>query len=267
MVARKSGYTLGRMHRHLSIAALLLAAPSIVFAAAFPSQALFLSKSPVTEGETVLIHAVVANDAGGKFDGEVRYRSGEASLGTVPVTLAPGEARTVSLSWTPAKGTYAITAELRSGETVAASEQARFTVKEKPDTQEEEAAANSPRSTSVESSAPIQEAIAEAAPAVAERSAPVFAVIDSARERGAEFLDAQIAQTKTRLEERAVLGATTGTDEKSGSDTAVKIFQTVYLYLLTLLRAVVATAFYFYPLFVAGFLYALWRLYRRLSAR
>jgi hypothetical protein len=251
------------------MAALLLAAPSIVFAAAFPSQALFLSKSPVTEGETVLIHAVVANDAGGKFDGEVRYRSGDSSLGTVPVTLAPGEARTVSLSWTPTKGTYSITAELRSGETVAASEQARFTVREKPQAQEEEepAASNAARSTSVESSAPIQEAILQAAPAVAERSAPVFAVIDSARERGAEFLDGQIAQTKTSLEERAVLGASTSTDEKSGSDTAIKIFQTAYLYLLTLLRAVVATAFYFYPLLVVGFLYALWRLYRRMSTR
>jgi hypothetical protein len=253
------------MYRHLLAAALLFAAPVFALAAAFPSQALFLSKSPVVEGETVLIHAVVANDAERTFEGAVHYRSGEEPLGSVPVKLAPGEARTVSLSWTPQEGSYTITAELRSGDTVAASKQAKFAVEAKP--KPEEAAAASPGNTSVESSAPIQEVIAEASPAVAERSAPVFAAIDSARQRGAEFLDAQIAQTQKNLEDRAVLGAATNEEERAGSGTALKIFQTAYLYLLTLLRAILTTAFYFYPLLVVGFLYALWRLYRRMSAR
>lgn len=267
MVAQKPRYTF-HMHRLFPATLfVLLGAPFFAGAAEFPSRALFLSHTPVTEGETVLIHAVVANDAADAFEGEVRYRTGETSLGVVPVTLDSGEARTVSLSWTPEAGSYTVVAELRSpDETVVASEQARFSIEEKPsapkpDDQDEKT------KTEVESSQNIQQAIAGVSAPVAEHSAPVFAFVDSARERGAQFLDGQIEQTKERLAERAVLGAATGTEESGGSDAFWKILQTIYLYTLTILRQVLSTAIYFYPLLALGFLYFLWRLYRRISTR
>ena len=248
------------------LAALIILAPAIASAAGFAKESLFLSKSPVTEGETVLIYAVLANDTTEQFKGEVRLRSGDTAVGTVSAVLAAGEARTVSVSWSPKAGTHAVTAELKtSAGEILASEQATFVIEEKPSPptktlQEEKAAA------AVESSAPVKQAIANVSPQAARAAQPVFATLDSWREKGAEFLDKQIADTKGRLPKGGVLGAETAKNASSDPmGSALNVFQTLYLYLLTILRYIIASAVLFYPLLAIIFIWSLWKLYRRMS--
>lgn len=249
----------------LIIAGTAFAAPLLASAAGFSSSALFLSKSPVTEGETVLIHAVVQNDSAESFVGELKFDSGTTTIGTVPVTLKTGEARTVSVSWTPAAGTHAVIALLESeGGEVAADERASFTIAKKPEPEDDEAEDTATESTAVEPSSNIQSAIENTSPTAARYSAPVLTSLDSLRAKGADVLDGQIAQTRGRLASGEVLGEK---EEKTWGQTASTMAQTLYLYLLTLMRAILANVALFYPLFVIAFLYALWRLYRRMSGR
>src|SRR3989344_7118699 len=120
---------------------LLLITPLSAGAAGFAKDSLFLSKSPVTEGETVFIHAVVANDNASAFTGNVVFSvqdgsasGGKDSIGSVAVTLPPGGAQAVSVSWQPTGGSHKVTAELTAGDgTVAESEHATFAVQEKPE--------------------------------------------------------------------------------------------------------------------------------------
>lgn len=244
------------------LGSLLFFLPVVVLGAGFSSQALFLSKSPVIEGETVLIHAVVSNDTSSSFEGEVRIEVGSTTVGSVPVVLSAGEARTVSVSWTPMAGKHIVSAQLRAKDgVVAASEKATFTVAEKPKPRLEEPAEEP---AEVDSSQSIQESVANLSPTLAEYSKPVFDTADSLRARGAALLDDEIARTKTRLTDGSVLGEK---DERSWGKTVWTLFQTFYLYLLTLLRYLLAHAAFFYPVVGIAFLYLLWRLYRRMSAR
>lgn len=127
-------------------------------------------------------------------------------------------------------------------------------------------AGTSTESTPVESSANIQQTIADVSPQVAQSARPVFTTLDSWRAKGAEFLDTQIAQTKERLPAGGVLGAETTKNASSDPmGSALNIFQTLYFYLLTVLRYIIASAVLFYPLLAILFLWSLWKLYRRMS--
>ena len=243
--------------------ALLFLFPTLVFAAGFAKESLFLSKSPVTEGETVLIHAVVANEKAEQFKGEVQLRSGDATIGSTPLTLTAGEARTVSVPWSPKAGTHKVTAELKTNDgTIAESTQATFVVLEIP---KPAVAGTTTESTSVESSAQIQEAIENISPQVADGAQPVFETLDSWREKGAEFLDGQITAAKKHVPGN-ILGAETVQQAKDNPvGSVMTVFQTLYFYLLTILRYIIASAILSYPLLVVLFLWGLWKLYQRMS--
>jgi hypothetical protein len=143
----------------------LVGIPLFASAAGFAKQSLFLSKSPVTEGETVLIHAVVSNDAATKFSGEVVFKDGESKIGSVTVAIAAGGANAVSLSWKPSAGSHMITAELTtSSGTVVEQESGSFSIQAKP----KPITITTPATTSstVESSDSIQQKIEDLNPTV-----------------------------------------------------------------------------------------------------
>src|SRR3989344_23561 len=170
--------------RFFASLALLVLLPSFAFGAGFAKESLFLSKTPVTEGETVFIHAVVANESSAKFSGEVVFRDKEEKIGTIAVTIAPGGAQAVSLSWKSTSGSHEIVAELTASDgTVVEELKATFSIAAKPIP----SATNT--SNSVGSSQNIQENIANVSPEVAGAIAPVFEVLDSFREKGAVALD------------------------------------------------------------------------------
>lgn len=245
---------------------LLLLAPISVFGATFAKQSLFLSRPSVTEGETVLIHAVVNNDSAAAFAGTMFFSEGAAAIGTAPVSLEGGEAAAVSVSWKPLSGSHTVVAELKVGAEVVEKQSATFTIAPKPLS----ATATSTQAVgAVESSDAIQESIAGLSPQAAGALAPVFTLVDGGRSKAADILDSQIEST------RSVLGPTAGQpsevlgaeDVKQAGSNPMGAFwyiaQTLYLYLLTILRFLVGSAGVFYPALALLFLFLLWKIFRR----
>ncbi|MDE2071636.1 MAG: hypothetical protein KGI70_02820 [Patescibacteria group bacterium] len=118
----------------------------------------------------------------------------------------------------------------------------------------------------VESSDSIQKGIAGFSPQTENAVGPIFNTIDSARQAAANALDQQLATTRTRLGPDAgkVLGAEA--ENNAAKDPAGMfwyILQTLYFYLLTILRFIVSSSGAFYPLLAILFLFFIWRVFRR----
>ena len=238
--------------------------PSLASAAGFAKQSLFLSKTPVTEGDTVLIHAVVSNEAASSFTGDVVFKEADQKIGSVVVTIAPGGANAVSVSWKPLAGSHDVTAQLTANDgSVVEQESATFAVNPKP----VPASATAPTDTTVESSQNIQNTIGQYSPAVASTTAPVFSGIDSFRSKAADALDSGINWAKSTTGGKnagQVLGASTSNTSSSGIvDTLLNILALIVLYLFTVLRFLVGSAGIFYPILAIVFFYLLWRTYKR----
>ncbi|MDO8517912.1 MAG: hypothetical protein Q7S26_01290 [bacterium] len=259
------------MKKALFVCGLLLL-PTVVFGAGFSKQSLFLSKSTVVEGDTVLIHAVVSNDTTAKFTGTLVLKDSDSTIGNVPVALAAGEANTFSVSWKPTAGNHIVEADLedKSG-TVVEQESATFTVAEKPPPPPKatDGQVNPNASSTVESSVQIQQTIANMSPAVAQSAQPVFLAIDSARRWAAGVLDRGITYEKGQLAHPdASIGAgktATQTGAVQGwVNTLWTIIGTIVLYILSVLRWLVGNAGAFYPALALLFFYLLWRLYKKM---
>lgn len=254
---------------HLGTAALLacLVCPLVAGAAQFAPSNLFLSKSAVVEGDTVLIHAVVQNDASGKFPGNVVFRDGDTQVGSVPVTLSAQEVRAVSVSWTPASpGSHTIVAALLdAGGTAVQSEEQAFDVAAKPKPKPAAATTSSQTAAAVESSKDIQGKINDLSPAAGGALAPVFRLVDGARSSIADVLDSQLSKTQPKLAPipGVVAGTSTSIQTPEQASWFSSIFNTVYYYILTVLRWLIGSAAVFYPVLAFIFLYTLYRMFKR----
>lgn len=141
-----------------------------------------------------------------------------------------------------------------------------FTLYVAPKPKPKPAPAPSNQVAAVESSAGIQQGIGTLSPTTEQYVQPVFSTIDSARSGAADVLDSQLASTKDRLAPDLpgqVLGAEATKNAASNPMGAFGyLLNTLYFYLLTLLRFMVGSAGVFYPLFAIAFLWALWRSFR-----
>ncbi len=238
--------------------------PTITFGASFARESLFLSKSSVVEGETVIIHTIVSNEAAAKFSGTLTLANGDVKIGTVPVTLLEEEAHAVSISWKPTAGTHTIEATLTGTDGKVVEEtSATFRIQEKP---KEGVGATT---SEVQSSADIQNQLASISPGAAEAAAPVFSTIDSVRGSIAGAIDKGIAwaesQAVPKKQSAMVLGAQDGDEESKGiMGTLWTILTTLLLHVFSILKFLISNAGIFYPLFAVLFLYSLWRLYKRM---
>jgi len=253
------------MHKVLLDLGLLLL-PSLAFGAGFAKHSIFLSKNPVTEGDTVLIHTVVQNDLTPNFAGQLVIRAGEAAVGSVPVVLEAGEVQAVSVSWKPAAGSHKVAAELQDKEgKVVESTFETFTIKEKPSTAPK-ASQGGQTAAAVESSAGIQEQIGSISPAAQGAAAPVFRLVDSGREAIADVIDTQLINIKPKVAQNPLPGVVGGAETIKAPDEQSwfwSIVYTVYFYILTVLRYLVGSAVVFYPLLMILFLFILWRGFKR----
>lgn len=241
--------------------------------AGFAKQSLFLSKSSVTEGDTVLIHAIVSNDTTAKFTGMLVFKDSDITIGSVPVSIIAGEVDTLSVSWKPVAGSHNVRANLEdTNGTVVEQESATFTIAPPPSPKDTGGQANSNASSTIGSSAEIQQTIAQFSPAVAQVVQPIFAAIDSGRMWTANVLDQGINYEKQRLAQKTngqVLGtqaqktATTTSTVQDWTNTLWTIINTIALYILSVLRWLVGNAGVFYPALALLFFYFLWRLYKR----
>jgi hypothetical protein len=263
---RKSLHLLGFL---LSFSLALAGYPQAALGAGFAQQSIFLSKSSVTEGDTVLIHTVVQNDSAAKFPGNLVIKDGDIKVGSVPVALDAGEAQAVSVSWKPSAGSHTIVAELQdAGGTVVESESETFGIAAKPKPKSA-ASATSSAAAAVESSAGIQTAIDGVSPAASGALAPVFKLVDGSRSAIADVLDEQIAKTKPKLAPLpgVVAGTSTSIQTPQQGSWFGSIFNTVYFYILTMLRFVIGSAGVFYPVLALVFFYILWRTFKRFRRR
>jgi hypothetical protein len=258
--------------RKIFLFALIFLLPSFAFAAGFAKQSLFLSKTPVQEGETVIIHAVVANDATTKFGGSVVFKDGDTKIGSVTATIAAGGANAVSVSWKPAAGSHTVSAELTSGAgAVVEKESATFDIAAKPKPVVSLAA--DPFATSstaaVESSQSIQDKIGSVYPPAEQVSKPAFSFLDGVRSTAADFIDSQLASAKSKLSSTPKSGVVAGDSTTQDPTiqnpwgTGLNVFYTLYIYVLTILRFLIGNAGIFYPLLAILFFYFLWKSYRR----
>jgi len=242
----------------------LLFLPSIAFGAGFAHDPIFLSRTPVTEGQSVHVYAVLNNADAAPFDGTVVFYDGTSKLGSVSVNLAAGASQTVSIAWTPAAGSHTIKADLVGANSSIAEEiNSTFSVTAKTSP----ASAHNAAAT-IDSSAGIQQGIAGFSPEVASTTEPVFTVIDGARNSAADALDSQIAATKAKISNTPkpgiVAGAATEDAQVQNPTTGFWYWlYTIYLWALEALRWLVGSAGVFYPFIAIVFLYVLWRLYRR----
>ncbi len=253
------------------VAIILFLLPTLVSAADFAKQSIFLSQDSVTQGDSVLIHAVISNTADSSFTGSLKFLDGKDSLGSISLSLSSKEAQVASISWKPTAGSHTITADLYdSNQLFLAEQQATFLVATPP---------SSTPSSSIESSQPIDTAIANVSPTVAQAVVPTLSAIDSGRTSAAKALDsgiiwaqAQIVQAKGTDSSGVVLSAetqkqvattTTGTIAHTAGLTGAVIA----LYVLSILRYVVGNIGFFYPIVVILFFFVLWRMFRGLQRR
>ena len=131
------------------------------------------------------------------------------------------------------------------------------------------AAASSSAAAAVESSNNIQQSVAGVSPQAASALAPVFTLIDGGRSKAADVIDAQLATVKNNLGPSAgapseVLGSEDVKQAGSNPTGAFwYILQTLYLYLLTILRWIVGSAGVFYPVLAVALLFVLWKIFNR----
>ena len=253
------------------IAAILI--PSLSFAAGFAKDPLFLSRTPVTEGQSVHLYAVISNTDTSAFVGTLVFYDNSVKIGSDAINLAAGATQTASILWTPTAGAHPVTAELVAHDGSIAEEVSQnFTVNANPATVAAQAAANQSQSAAtIDSSAAIQQDIAGVSPQVANASVPVFNAVDGARNSIADALDSQIQSTKNKIAATPAVGFVEGTstsniltDAQLPSQSGVwHWLYTFYLWLLEGLRWLVGNAGVFYPVLAIAFLYLIYRMYRR----
>lgn len=130
-------------------------------------------------------------------------------------------------------------------------------------------ATTSQTAAAIESSDNIQQSIGQLSPQAEGYAKPVFTLLDGARNSMADALDNQLATTKEKLGPNAgspgeILGSEA---TKNAGQNPIGAFwyivQTLYFYLLTVLRFIIGSAGIFYPVVAVAFLYFLWRMFRR----
>lgn len=255
------------MGRFLFGASLFLI-PSLVLAAGFAKQSIFLSTTAPVEGQTILIHASVSNPATTTFSGTLVVKDEASEIGRVPVKLDAGGADDVSVSWKPTAGTHVIIADLKDANgTVIEEGRQTFTIAAPPSPASASPAKSAAPAdgTGIQSAAPIQKSIDSISPTVGQYSSPVLKTIDSGRAAAATQLHTALDWSKSQI---PTSSSQASSDSKNSFvQTAWKIFATVTLYVLTLLLYIVTNVGIFYPLLAVLFLYTLWRLWRRYRRR
>ncbi len=245
--------------------------PSVSMAAGFAKDPIFLSKTPVTEGQSVHMYAVISNTDTAVFVGTLVFYDGTAKIGGTAINLAAGATQTASVLWTPAAGVHAINAQLVAKDGSVAEQTAQnFTINAKPQPVSTTGSntAFAQTAASIDSSAAIQKDIAGVSPQVASVTEPVFSTIDSARNGIANALDGQISTTKQKVSTTPkpgiVAGAATEDVQVQNPTTGFWYWlYTIYLWILIAVRWLVGNAGVFYPVLAIAFLYLIYRMYRR----
>lgn len=246
----------------------------------FSQDAVWISATPVAEGDTVLIHAALTNGSSNTLTGTLVFRDEGKSIGSVPVSLKSQEARVVSVSWAPKAGVHEIAIELTnpSEEAAKRTETLRVIVASKEVSRSTEAAAavslvtlqsDATDATYTDSSS-IQGAILGVSSTAGELAGPVFDLVDEWRKDGNEFLAEKSATTKVEVaalseKKKALADDTSAEGKKERRMTTMwQILKTLLLYVYQGLNMLISKAGIFYPFAALAFFFFIFKLYQRL---
>lgn len=241
----------------------------------FADGSVWVSKTPLIEGETVLIHAALTNGLSTKLTGTLVFKDNNVAIGSVPFSLAVGEARIVSLSWKATSGNHSISASITdaSNQGTTGTESVTVLVEQKPAPALQEKKTTATSSTSAvafSDSEDIQGAIGSVSPKAEEVVDPAFSKIDSLRKSGADILTEQTKKTESKIASLSAKKAELSeldTAESKSEGRKVSIYQmlsTLLLYIYNVLLVVVSKAGLFYPLFAFLFFFTLYKIYQRM---
>ncbi len=261
--------------RLASLLLLLILAPGIALGAGFAKQSLFLSKSPVTEGEQVLVHAVVQNDATIKFDGDLVFyirtdANQKTQIGSVAVSIAAGGAQAASVSWKPEAGDQTVVAALTQKDGVVVEEEsATFSIvkKQTPVAVRTNLSADT---QAVEPSDDVQAMITKFVPPISGLTEPVFSGIDTFRIKANNLINNGVEWSKNKVGSKSageVLGSATSkenTTPKGIIDTIIFLAAMLSLYVLSILKWMITNTGVFYPAAAVLFLFVLWKMFSSL---
>src|SRR5688500_6992442 len=97
------------------VLSLLCVLPSVAFAGTgFVEDSIWLSRTTITEGESVIIYAALVNNDTSPFTGTARFSEGTQEIGRVPVSVETDEATVVSISRKPDSGEHTVMVEIAS---------------------------------------------------------------------------------------------------------------------------------------------------------
>lgn len=231
--------------RFLALIGLFL--PLAAFAAApagFPSSSLWLSKTSLTGGESVIIYTVIYNSSDEPLTGALEFLVDGTSIGAKEVSAAPGTTQIVSREWTAAEGSHAFSARLTGANTeVAASFTGTTTVSVAPKPPPPESVVKT-----VEAAAMLEQTIASTTPIVQNFASTTFATTESIRESAVKALE-KLASTTTKGE---VLGAADEAPAVTAEENAARAFdiggwiQNIWHALLGALLFIARSSLWFY---------------------
>lgn len=259
----------------LSIAFLLPCGVVFAETSGFASGSVWVSKTPLVEGETVLIHAALTNGLATKLTGVLVFKDNDTVIGSVPFSLAASEARIVSLSWKTTSGSHALSASITgaSNEGATGTESVTVSVEQKPTpvvATKKTTASTSAAAVAFSDSEDIQGAIGSVSPKAEEVVDPAFTKVDSLRKSGADILTEQVGKTESKIAslsaKKAELSKQDTKESKSeGRKVSLyQVFSTLLLYIYNVLLVVVSKAGLFYPLFAFLFFFTLYKIYQRM---
>ena len=244
----------------------------------FSGEPVWISSTPVIEGDAVLIHAALTNGSSETLTGTLVFRAEGNLIGSVPIELKRNEARVVSVSWAPKAGTYEVAVELTnpSQEAARRTETLKVTVAQKADEKKSVAGAAaagfaslSPDPSFTDSSG-IQGAILGVSTDVGEVLAPVFNTVDSWRKDGSEFLAKKSAEAK--VEVAAIAAKKKALEDEDTSEaksesrklTLWQVLRTLLLYIYQAFNMLISKAGIFYPVVALAFLFFLYKGYQKI---
>jgi hypothetical protein len=231
----------------------------------FPSQSLWLSKTSLTEGDSVQIFAPIYDSGTGKIQGDVVFLVDDTEIGSVRFSLDAGESKIASLSWSAKEGAHTVSAEIRnaSGETPDA---ALSLSREKTEPLSVSVAAAPPPAPAVaalrSAGGALAAAVSAAAPAVSGAVEAAFSETEALRNGAKTALEASLA-ADTPASAGKVLGAET--ENLAAAAAAPHTSFSPLRLLKQIALAVVSYEWLFYPLLLVVILFILYFFARQIA--
>ena len=164
----------------------------------FPSGSIWLSKTTLTDGDSVQIFAAVYDAGTAKINGDTVFLVDGTAIGSVHFELNAGEAKIASLSWNAKQGTHKIEAQIQNAADTDAKSALSLS-KDKTESITITVAMPPPQPAVVKilsaASTAVTSAVGAALPAVTAAAGAVFSQTENLRTKAQTALENSLGQT------------------------------------------------------------------------